>query len=682
MNPVYPLLGMDTAWRRSEAAPRASAQFAADIARLRACAVELNLDAGAVHMAAEIAALEPSIEGDDDARFALIVLIVISSAALAEGSTRFPVGGAESSAPLERMLTALMEAEFDESARARVRAKIAAILGDGDGAAGIIGRTPDARKPLLYLHPYLYHQKIHRAEQRLGRRLADLLEIRDAPDRGAISKAIADVAARPAMTGGVAAVLSEEQRRAVELAAGSRLAVISGGPGTGKTSIIAAILRVLARIGIDPATVALAAPTGKAAYRMSESIRNTIGAIQNPAAQDRALADAIPAAATIHRLLGYSNARRSFLHHGGNPLEAAVVIVDEASMLDLTLMDRLSAALRPQARLVILGDADQLPSVAAGAVLRDLLPAQGSPRSDAMNAMSAALQENYRARSDDSGGATIAQAARLINDGRADLMAAPHSPMIRRADAGALEFSGVEFVAGGAETLGEFLSCFARAQIDSAEFAAMVERTYALEGGAFRTDDSAAIARMLAHLSRARILCLTRVGRFGADAINSRMHREALRRIGAAEQATMIAGEPVMVLRNDYDHLLFNGDQGVLVNLAERGGRRSLAAVFAKDAGLAAYRVEMLADAIDLCYATTVHKAQGSEFDCVGLVLPERNLAILSRETIYTAVSRSRRSCVIFGHEDLFTAAIARRIERFSGLSDAIEHYRAARSQA
>jgi len=660
MKPVHPLLGMDTAWRRGAAEPRASAQFAADIARLRARAVELNLDAGAVHMAAEIAALEPSIEGDDDARFALIVLIAISSAALAEGSTRFPVGGAESSAPLERMLTALMAPEFDESARARVRAKITAILADGDGAAAIIGRTPDARKPLLYLHPYLYPQKIHRAEQRLGRRLADLLQVADAPDRRAISKAIADVAARPAMTGSVAAVLSEEQRRAVELAAGSRLAVISGGPGTGKTSIIAAIVRVLARIGIDPATVALAAPTGKAAYRMSESIRNTIGAIQNPAVQDRALGNAIPAATTIHRLLGYSNARRSFLHHGGNPLEAAVVIVDEASMLDLTLIDRLSAALRPAA----------------------LLPAQGLGRSDAMDPVRVTLRENYRARSDDSGGAAIAQAARLINDGRADLMVAPHSPMVRRADSGALQFSGVEFVAGGGETLGEFLSCFARAQIDSDGFAAMAARTYALEGGAFRTEDSAAIARMLAHLSRARILCLTRVGRFGADAINARMHREALGHSGAAEQATMIAGEPVMVLRNDYDHLLFNGDQGVLVNLAERGGRHSLAAVFAKDAGLAAYRVEMLADAIDLCYATTVHKAQGSEFDCVGLILPERDLPLLARETIYTAVSRSRRSCVIFGGEDLLAKAIARRIERFSGLADAIGRDRAVETKS
>ncbi|MFZ0660935.1 MAG: ATP-binding domain-containing protein, partial [Candidatus Binataceae bacterium] len=177
-----------------------------------------------------------------------------------------------------------------------------------------------------------------------------------------------------------------------------------------------------------------------------------------------------------------------------------------------------------------------------------------------------------------------------------------------------------------------------------------------------------------------RILCVTRIGRCGADAINARMHRAALGPGTSPERGTMIAGEPVIVLRNDYDHMLFNGDQGVLVNLAERGGRRSLAAVFARETGLTAFRIEMLSDAIDLCYAMTVHKGQGSEFDCVALILPERDMPLLSRETIYTAVSRSRMSCVIFGDEDLLEKAVARRIERFSGLAQAIERYRAVKT--
>jgi exodeoxyribonuclease V alpha subunit len=675
MKPVYSPLGMDTAWQRNARTERAATRFETDMANLRASVAELNLDADAVHLAAEIAALEPGFELDDDARFALVVLIVLSIAAVAEGNTRLPVTGAESREPMDRMLSALIAPPFEESARERIAEKIATLLAV-DGASAVIGRNPDARRPLLYLRPYLYHERIFRAEQRLAERLAAMLDKEPAPSKPTIAKAIADVLARPAMIAGIAAVLSDEQRRAVEIGAVSRLAIISGGPGTGKTSIIAAILRVLVRLGIDSAAVALAAPTGKAAYRMNESIRNTMSSIANPAAEDSALTAAIPAASTIHRLLGYSSTRRSFIHHRGNPLDASIVIVDEASMLDLTLMDHLTAALRPQARLVIVGDADQLPSVAAGAVLRDLMPGEATAPSSSMAEMSARLTENYRVKAEDIGGAAVAMMARQINEGRADLISAVDSPTVRRTAVAEITFSGVELVSGASESLPEFLTHFARAQIDSDEYTSMAARTYALEDGAFRAEDSATIARMLAHLARVRILCLTRIGRCGADAINARMHRAALDRGTPPERGTMIAGEPVIVLRNDYDHMLFNGDQGVLVNLAERGGRRSLAAVFAREAGLAVFRNEMLSDAIDLCYAMTAHKAQGSEFDCVALILPERDMPLLSRETIYTAVSRSRRSCVIFGDGNLLEQAVSRRIERFSGLAQAIEIHR------
>ena len=677
MKPVYSLLGMDTAWQRNSGVQRAATQFETDMTHLRASVAELNLDAGAVHLAAEIAALEPGFELDDGPRFALIVLIVLSLAAVAEGNTRFPVSGDESKEPLERMLSALIAPPFEESARERIAEKIATILA-ADGASAVIGRNPDARRPLLYLEPYLYHERIYRAEQRLAERLAAMVDIEGAPSKQTIAKALADVVARPAMIAGIAAVLSDEQRRAVEIGAVSRLAIISGGPGTGKTSIIAAILRVLVRMGIDPAAVALAAPTGKAAYRMNESIRNTMSSIANPAAEDSTLATKIPAASTIHRLLGYSSTRRSFAHHRGNPLDASIVIVDETSMLDLMLMDHLTAALRPQARLVIVGDADQLPSVAAGAVLRDLMPGEATAPSTAMAEMSARLTENYRVKAEDIGGAAVAMIARQINEGRADLLSAADSPVVRRASVAEITFSGVELVGGASESLPDFLTHFARAQIDSEDYTSMAARTYALADGAFSAEDSATVARMLAHLARARILCVTRIGRCGADAINARMHRAALGRT-PAERGAMIAGEPVIVLRNDYDHMLFNGDQGVLVNLAERGGRRSLAAVFARGAELSAFRIEMLSDAIDLCYAMTVYKAQGSEFECVALILPERDMPLLSRETIYTAVSRGRRSCVIFGGEGLLERAVARRSERFSGLAQAIEQHRAAK---
>jgi exodeoxyribonuclease V alpha subunit len=672
MKAVYPMLALDTAWQRGSGA---ATQFASRIARLKQAAVDLGLEAGAVHLAAEIAALEPDL--NDEARFALVVLIVISQAALAEGSTRFPVSGDAAKEPLERKLEALMPAPIEAGARARVAEKIAAIL-ESDGAPAVIGRNRDARRPLLFLKPYLYHERIYHAEQRLAERLAALVDRGAAAlNRKAIANALADVAARPAIKDGATAMLSSEQLRAVEIAVSSGLAIISGGPGTGKTSIIAAILRVLARLGVSSASVALAAPTGKAAHRMNESIRNMIAAIERPAAEDLALRKALPASSTIHRLLGYSSTRRAFLHHRGNPLEAEVVIVDEASMLDLTLMERLAGAMRPGARIVIIGDADQIPSVAAGAVLRDLLPAAGKGETLAMAGACITLSENYRVKSDNAGGGAIGLAAARINEGRTDLISAHDSPVERRKVAGEIAFSGVEFLAGAWESLPPFLARFSREQVESDEYAALAGRTYALEGGKFRPDDLTALKEMLQRVSRARILCLTRIGRFGADAVNARMHREALLRAGLSQRAQMIAGEPVIVLRNDYGHMLFNGDQGVLVNLAERSGRRSLAAVFERDTRLEAFRIEMLSDAIDLCYAMTVHKAQGSEFDCVGLILPEHDLPLLSREMIYTAVSRSRHSCVILGDEDLLKKAIARRIDRFSGLTDAISTHRA-----
>ncbi|MHB8381020.1 MAG: exodeoxyribonuclease V subunit alpha [Candidatus Binataceae bacterium] len=681
MKPGYSLLAMDTAWQRNALRERPATQFETNMTRLRLSSEELNLGAGAVHMAAEIAALEPGVEHDDDARFALIVLIVISQAALAEGSTRFPVSGAQAKQPIERMLSALMAPPFDEAARARVTAKIAEMLA-ADTASAVIGLGPDARRPLLYLKPYLYHQRIYRAEQRLAQRLAAMTTAGAASEPNVATKRVAQAVARAAVVGGGTAELSDEQRYAVQIAVSSPLAVISGGPGTGKTSIIAAILRVLVRIGIAPESIALTAPTGKAAYRMNQSVRKAMDSIESPAAEDHTLAAALPAACTIHRLLGYSNTRRAFAHHRGNPLDAAIVIVDEASMLDLTLTDHLTAALRPQTRLVILGDADQLPSVAAGAVLRDLMSA--ADRGGAMGIASATLSENYRARSNDKedmgSGQAIARVARRINEGRIDLISAADSPVIRRAILSEIAFTGVELVTGAAEPLQEFLAHFARAQIESDEYAAMSARTYTLEDGAFSAEDSAMLARMLAHQAHARILCVTRIGRRGADAINARMHRAALGRGASSERSTMLAGEPVIVLRNDYEHMLFNGDQGVLVKLAGHGGRHSLAAVFERATGLAAFRIEMLSDAMELCYAMTVHKAQGSEFDCVALILPERDMPLLSRETIYTAVSRARRSCVIVGSEDLLEQAIARRLERFSGLAHAIETYRASKS--
>jgi exodeoxyribonuclease V alpha subunit len=379
MNAKYAMLGFETAVRGFErGGGAAQSELERALGNLQAGADRTNLGPDSIHLAIEIAALEPGL--DEFSRLALIVLILISLAALEEGSTRFPVTGEASRKPMGQMLGALCADGFDDAARERIRTTIAELVRPGR-CAFVIGHSSDARRPLLYLKPFLYHQRIHDAENRLAEHLARLCmqPASTTPGAAALKTAIDDVVARPSFFDERPITLSPEQRLGVETAVRSGLAVVSGGPGTGKTSIVVTILRVLARVGCAPQEVALAAPTGKAAYRMRDSIAMGLAQIVKPSKEDRALGEASLDPATIHRLLGYSPERGTFRHHVRNPLAARAVIVDEGSMLDLVLMERLAGALADDARLVILGDANQLPSVAAGAVFRDLLPAPAVP---------------------------------------------------------------------------------------------------------------------------------------------------------------------------------------------------------------------------------------------------------------------------------------------------------------
>ena len=250
--------------------------------------------------------------------------------------------------------------------------------------------------------------------------------------------------------------MADEQRRAVAAAARAGLTVISGGPGTGKTSIIVAIMRLMVRLGIDPSHILLAAPTGKAAYRMGECIRESLTRIEKSDDVDRALLEAHPEPATIHRHLGYSLDSGRFRHHRNNPLSAKVVIVDEGSMLDLALMERLTDAIQPGARLILLGDADQLPSVAAGSVFRDLVP-NASDSNGGLAEVSVRLVENHRMRKEDRAGNAILRAAQSIKEGQSDLLNSNPPIFALRSSPDELTFSGAEFMATTAGEVSRFL---------------------------------------------------------------------------------------------------------------------------------------------------------------------------------------------------------------------------------
>ena len=674
MKSEYALLGMDTVWRRFEAARGDQGSAFDDKMRaLEAAAVGLNLEPESVHLAAEITSFETALGADE--RIALIVLVLVSLAALQEGSTRFPVVGPISNAPMRRMLDALCADGFGVDASERISNSIEDLI-RSNRASAVIGRDKNEYKPLLFLTPYIFHQRIQRIEFQLANRLASMLKggAGSHSDSIELKVALDDVFSRPVIVEGRAIAMSEEQRHAVAAAARAGLTVISGGPGTGKTSIIVAIMRLMVRLGIDPSQILLMAPTGKAAYRMGECIRESLARIEKSDDVDRALFDARLEPATIHRQLGYSFDSGRFRHHRNNPLSAKVVIVDEGSMLDLALMERLTDAIQPGARMILLGDANQLPSVAAGSVFRDLVPREGDGI-DPLASASVRLMENHRMRKEDRAGNAILRAAQSIREGQRELLNSNPPIFERRSSTDELAFSGAEFMAVTAREVSAFLDrWYAERVRGDKEVAELLAHEYIERDGGFDEADCDRLRRLFKHAGSSRILCVTRVFATGSEAINALLHSRSAEDVGVvAERAPFVVGEPLIVLRNDYERGLFNGDQGIRLWVRRGDVRQNPMAVFPRANNFVAFSFEALREFVELAYAMTVHKAQGSEFDSTAIVLPEKPIAILTRELLYTAVSRSKSSVVVLGAESILKATIENPVERFSGLADQIK---------
>ncbi len=206
------------------------------------------------------------------------------------------------------------------------------------------------------------------------------------------------------------------------------------------------------------------------------------------------------------------------------------------------------------------------------------------------------------------------------------------------------------------------------------DVAELVKHEYIERDGGFDDADCERLRLLFAHVGKSRILCVTRVFETGAERINARLHSRAAESAGvAAERIPFVVGEPLIVLRNDYERGLFNGDNGILLWVRRGNGAQVPMAIFPRGDNFVAFRFEALREFVELGYAMTVHKAQGSEFDSIAIVLPEKPVAVLTRELVYTAVSRSRTSVVIVGDESVLSNAIATRVERFSGLADRLK---------
>jgi exodeoxyribonuclease V alpha subunit len=460
--------------------------------------------------------------------------------------------------------------------------------------------------------------------------------------------------------------LTAEQEGAVRLALGGAITVVSGGPGSGKTSIVVSLLRALVRLGLGPDAVALAAPTGRAAQRMSDATRRALQGLVDPAPEDAALLARLPAGQTLHRLLGLWPGRPEGTP--GERLEQRVVIVDEASMIDLVLMERLARAAGAGARLVLLGDADQLPAVAAGAVLRDLVPAPGAPATR-LDRRVVRLTGSHRVDAGDPQGAAILDLARGLqaqDDWRARLVV--------RDSAQALAFAGVELLAAPAPRgpTAALEALLARWRAERLEpLLALAARPLRLgAAGRFEPDDRARLEALLAGHDAARLLCFTRERRTGARGVDQAVHRLLLRARGVerGDAPALLPGEPLLVVKNDRERGLWNGDLGVAVRVARPGEPPRLMAAFRRGEELQALHLDLLGDLVERCHAMTVHKAQGAEVDHAVVVLPERDGPLVTREVLYTAVTRARRAVTIVGDEDLLARAAARARPRATGL--------------
>ncbi len=535
-------------------------------------------------------------------------------------------------------------------------------------ASPVVGR-PGERAPLIldahqrcYLGRYWHFEQV----------LATALQARapawaPAVDRDRLRAGLAGVVA----DSGSGSEPTDWQRVAAAVAVLRPLCIISGGPGTGKTRTVTSILALLVEQAARPVTgqppgqvteqalrIALTAPTGKAAARLTESIR--LAKAQLPLTP--ATAAGIPdEAVTLHRLLGFRPGRANPRHGPDNPLHLDVVVVDEASMVDLPLMARLLEALPEQARLILLGDKDQLSSVEAGMVLGDIcggevsagysreqcavlkdvanteLDATTQTAGGGIGDNIVVLKKSWRF--DDASG--IGALARAVNRGDGDLATA------------VLDDPGL-----------------ANVRLDSPHPAAIDELIASLVVPVYRDMVQASDpGTALALLNRIRVLCAVREGPYGVYSLNRRIEQALAGEGLITGTSGHYAGRPVMVTTNDHARRLYNGDVGLVLADADADG--ALRVFFETAEGIRRVLPSRLPPH-ETVYAMTVHKSQGSEFADVLLVLPDVDSQVVTRELVYTGITRAKEGVVVIANAERLREAVARRVTRATGLRDAL----------
>nr|WP_321272208.1 exodeoxyribonuclease V subunit alpha [uncultured Tolumonas sp.] len=452
------------------------------------------------------------------------------------------------------------------------------------------------------------------------------------------------------------------QAVAVATACDGRFTLISGGPGTGKTTTVTKLLALLVAQSEQPLLIRLAAPTGKAAARLTESIAKAKAELAGQV--NAAWLAGIPTqASTLHRLLGVIPGLPEFRHNGQNPLPLEVLVVDEASMIDLPMMARLLAALPPQARLILLGDKDQLASVEAGAVLGDICQfvAQGvssqqaqqlhqrtgyelqnyvQPAGHPLRDRLCLLRKSYRFAADSG----IGKLAEAVNNG--DVKAAhavwaqDYRDIRLHSDEQRLEMA----ISVAAKGYHAYLALLA----------------------APITSDNAIV--LLKAFNQIRLLCALHDGPWGINGMNQAIGQRLQAQGKLQMSSEWFAGRPVMITENDYGLGLYNGDIGIAASDGER-----LRVWFVLPDGKAHGFLPSRLPAHDTAWAMTVHKSQGSEFTHTLLLLPPEVNPLLTRELLYTGITRAREQLDLFATPEVLALMVRKQTERYSGLGAMLE---------
>lgn len=473
------------------------------------------------------------------------------------------------------------------------------------GLADTIGQLPlVTEKNRLYLQRYWHY------ENRLAMQLKAMMENK-------FSFANVDTLLDryfPEQTAG-----TDWQREAAKLAISQSFSIITGGPGTGKTTTVVKILATLQELSPAPLHIALAAPTGKAAMRLQESIGSRIADL--PCSDT--LKSHIPGTVTtLHRLLGARPPSPYFHHNAAQPLVYDLVVVDEASMVDLALMSKLVDALKPRARLILLGDKDQLASVESGAVLADL--------TQILPAHTLELKTSHRF------GGLIKALADAVNQQQTD----EAWQILQEGDACCALLED------------DLISTIAKQQLDYLHL----------------VNTGAAFADVYSTFNRCQVLCANRLGNNGITDINHQIEQKLAGQNQLALSGLWYVGRPVMVTQNNAALHLYNGDIGICMSDQTQGGK--LMVFFLRPDGSVKKYLPTRVPHCETVFAMTIHKSQGSEFDHVLIILPETVNQVLTKELLYTAITRAKNTVRLVTDAAVFKQTVAQKVIRVTGLVD------------